>query len=81
MRPRETAFIWSYTNEVSKLVSIRQITLDPNNHTYQVLADTHCLNAIPPTGSLGVKRMLEGKLLFNIWPVWYNPVDITAPDA
>lgn len=25
--------------------------------------------------------MLEGKLLFHVWPIWYEAVDVTPSDA
>ncbi|KAG0524949.1 hypothetical protein BDA96_06G013100 [Sorghum bicolor] len=66
---------------LAKLAIVRHILLNPKNHTYIIHADTHCFDAIPPTANLGIKRMQEGKLLFHIWPIWYNTVDITPPDA
>ncbi|OQU85387.1 uncharacterized protein LOC110434519 isoform X3 [Sorghum bicolor] len=64
---------------LGKLATIHQITLNTTKHTYFVSAETHCLDAIPPTANIGIKRMLHGKLLLNIWPIWYEIMDITLP--
>ena len=66
---------------LAKLATVQQILLNPRAHTYTVYADTHCLDAIPPTANIGVKRMQEGKLLFHVWPIWYNAIDMIYPDA
>lgn len=63
---------------LNRVAKVRQITLNPSNHRYLVHAETHCPDAIPPTANIGIRRMQEDKLLFNIWPIWYNSVGITA---
>jgi hypothetical protein len=61
---------------LDKLAIVQEIILNPTNHRYIVFAKTHCLDVIPPTAAIGIKRMLDGKLLFNIWPILYEIIEI-----
>lgn len=63
------------------LATVHQIIFNATNHTYHVSATTYCPHEIPPTAALAIKRMLDGRLLFHVWPIGYNSVDITPLDA
>lgn len=64
-----------------KVGTIYDIVLDSSIHKYQLHVDTHCPDAIPQTANIAVQKIEEGKLLFNIWPIWYDSVHATPQDA
>ena len=63
---------------LNKRATIRQIILNTTDYTYILSAETHCFDEIPLTAAIGIRRMLQGRLLLNVWPIWYEKVDITT---
>jgi hypothetical protein len=59
---------------LSKLCHIKEITFDRASSTYWVTAMTYCLETIPPTAHLGVKKREAAQTFIHIWPIWYDPL-------
>jgi hypothetical protein len=65
---------------LNKVCNIESMTLDPMTHIYTVNGRTYCIDAIPKTAHVALRKLEASNTMLHVWPVWFSTTDFTDED-